>query len=270
MDYQEHLKEVEKVKKEENSKFIIAGVIAAVLIAWSWYNTGFSIKAMINGVPNIYSFIVYDLFPPEFSAYRRFIKPTFETLFMAYAGGITAIFISLFLGVMGAKNLFQNKTICYISRAFTTLIRAIPAVVWAVIMVAAVGIGPFAGTISLALGGAGMLGKTFADSIEDIDMGQVEALRAVGASWWQVLTQAVWPQFLPAFLSWSFYRFDLNIRSAAIVGLVGGGGLGFLLNTTIKLFQFRQAVLGIIWIFGLIVIIEYITAKSRDKILEGL
>lgn len=270
MKYEEHLQKMKNIKKEENTKLIIGTIIALVMIAWSWFNTGFSIRAMINGVPNIYSFIVHDLMPPDFSAYARFIKPTFETLFMAYAGGITAIFISLFLGVMGAKNLFENHLICYLSRAFTTLIRAIPAVVWAVIMVAAVGIGPFAGTISLSLGGAGMLGKTFADAIEDIDMGQVDALRAVGASWWQVLTQAVWPQFLPAFLSWSFYRFDLNIRSAAIVGLVGGGGLGFLLNTTIKLFQFQQSVLGIIWIFGLIIIIEYITAKSRDKILEGL
>ena len=270
MKYEEHLQRLKEAKKEDKFKMTVGLVIAVALIGWSWYSTGFSINAMMRGVPNIYSFIIHDLMPPEFSAFRRFIKPTFETLFMAYAGGITAIFISLFLGVMGAKNLFKNHTICYLSRAFTTLIRAIPAVVWAVIMVAAVGIGPFAGTISLSLGGAGMLGKTFADAIEDIDMGQVEALRAVGASWWQVLTQAVWPQFLPSFLSWSFYRFDLNIRSAAIVGLVGGGGLGFLLNTTIKLFQFRQAVLGIIWIFGLIIIIEYITAKSRDKILEGL
>lgn len=270
MKLDKHLNRLEEAKRKDKIRLIVSTIVAVSLIIWSWWGTGFSIPAMMRGVPNIYQFITEDLLPPQFGAYRRFIGPTFETLFMAYAGGVIAVIISLVLGIMSAGNIVKTRSIVYLGRAISTFLRAVPAVVWAVIMVAAVGIGPFAGTISLALGGAGMLGKTYADSLEDIDMGQVEALQAVGASWWQIFTQAVWPQFLPAFLSWSFYRFDLNIRSAAIVGLVGGGGLGFILNTTIKLFQFKQAAVGILWIFGLILIIEYLTAKSRDKILEGL
>lgn len=269
MNREEHLAEIEEVSRQELRKLLLSLLILFLVILWSWLGTGFTLGRMFSGLPNIFTFLVDDLLPPQISSYHRFIGPTFETIYMSYAGGMIAVFMSFFLGVLSAENLVKYSLIRAFARGVTTFLRAIPPVVWAVLMVGAVGIGPFAGTLALAFGGAGMLGKTFADSLEDIDMGQVEALNAVGASWLQVFFQGVMPQFWPAFLSWSFYRFDLNIRSAAIVGLVGGGGLGFILNTTIKLFQFRQAAVGILWIFALILVVEFITAKSRDAILEG-
>ncbi len=267
---EEQFANLRKARRPGKIKLFAAIIIVAAAIIWSWAGTGFSLPAIMRGVPRIYNFIIDDLIPPSFSAWRKFLNPTLQTLYMAYVGAIFAIIISIVLGVISATNLIANRLIVYLGRGISSFLRAVPAVAWAVILVAAVGLGPFAGTIAIALGGAGMLGKTYADSLEEIDMGQVEALQAVGASWWQILTQAVLPQFLPDFFTWSFYRFDLNIRSAAVVGLVGAGGLGFSLDTSIRLFQFREATMGILWIFGLILVVEYLTARSRDKILEGL
>lgn len=265
-----NLAQLKKSRRPGQLRLLFAIILVIVAVIWSWAGTGFSIPAIMRGVSRIYNFIIDDLIPPRFDSWQKFLNPTLQTLYMAYVGAIFAIILSLGLGIISANNLISNRLIVYLGRGISSFLRAVPAVAWAVILVAAVGLGPFAGTIAIALGGAGMLGKTYADSLEEIDMGQVEALKAVGASWFQVLTQAVLPQFLPDFFTWSFYRFDLNIRSAAVVGLVGAGGLGFSLDTAIRLFQFREATMGILWIFGLILIVEFITAKSRDKILEGL
>ena len=270
MDMETHFKKLKEAKKANKRRTIIAIIIVFAAIVWSWRGTAFSIPAVASGVPRIFSFLYRELVPPNFSALIRYIPPTLETLYMAYAGAFLAIIVSLFVATISAKNLIDNKLVIYFGRGISAFLRSVPAVAWAVLLVAAVGLGPFAGTLAIALGGAGMLGKTYADSLEEIDMGQVEALKAVGASWWQILFQAVIPQFIPSFLAWSFYRLDLNIRSAAVVGLVGAGGLGFAINTSLSHFQYKDAAVGILWIFFLILVVEYLTARSRDKIMEGL
>lgn len=242
-------------------------VLAAICIYWSSKGTGFAIRHLFTGIPNIIEFLVEDLLPPNFAMWRRFWQPTLETVAMSYAGTFFAVVISFPLGFLAARNTAPTQVVMQVTRAFAVFMRTIPAVVWAMLLVSAVGLGPLAGSLALGLGGAGMLIKSYADSIEEVDKGQVEAVVATGATGMAVLARAVIPQFLPGFVSWSLYRFDLNLRSAAIVGLVGAGGIGFTLQTTIKLFQYKQAAVAILWILALILVIEFITAKLRERII---
>src|SRR5206468_4361101 len=109
----------------------------------------------------------------------------------------------------------------------------------AIILVAAYGLGPLVGTLALVISALGNLIRAYAEVLEEIDMAQVEAVRATGAKYLQVLAQAVWPQFWTGFIAWSLYQLELNIRSSTIIGMVGGGGLGFVIQNGLKLFQFR-------------------------------
>lgn len=247
---------------------VLALSVVALAVGWSMWGTGFSVAAIWRGLPNIASFFWYDLLPPNPAAFTRYLYPALETLMMAYIAAVVAAFVSIGLGVLGARTLMPFATVRVVSRAFVTFLRAVPDVVWGVLLVGIVGLGPFAGVIALTFGAIGMLGRNFADALEDIEVGQIEALRATGANPWQVFVQAVWPQFLPAFITWSFYRFDLNIRSAAIVGMIGGGGLGFTLQTNIRLFQYGDAAMGILFIFAMIMAIEFATERLRDQIIR--
>ncbi len=259
-----------RIRRENRRQLVIhlvSLVIAGLIVWWSVEGTGFSFQAMVRGVPNILRFLWEDLLPPRLDAAGRYLLPALETLYMSYVAAVVAAFVSIGFGILGARNLMPNAVVRYGSRALVSFLRAVPDVVWGVLLVGVVGIGPVAGVIALTLGAIGMLGKNFADAFEDIDPGQVEAVRATGANAVQVFLQGVWPQFVPAFISWSFYRFDLNIRSAAIVGVVGGGGIGFALITNIRLFQYQAASMGILFIFGMILVIEFLTARSREAIL---
>lgn len=254
-------------QQRQNRINLIVVAIIVLIVAWSMWGTDFSVLAVAQGVPNIASFFWNDLLPPNPAAASRYLYPAFETLLMAYIAAVAAAFVSIGFGILGAQTLMPWAIVRFVSRGIVTFLRAVPDVIWGVLLVGIVGLGPFAGVIALTFGAIGMLGRNFADVMEDIDMGQIEALRATGANPVQVFIQGVWPQFLPAFITWSFYRFDLNIRSAAIVGMIGGGGLGFILQTNIRLFQYQDAAMGILFIFGMIMVIEFTTERLRDRII---
>lgn len=255
----------ELARRKWIGRAIVAGFTIAII--WSAIGTGFRFRDLYRGIPNIIRFVTEDLLPPRFSVWRRFLGPTLETIAMSYAGTFLSVIFAAPLGFFAARNVSPNRVVMQIARAVAVFMRTIPPLVWALLLVSIVGIGPFAGTLALALSGAGMLIKSYADSIEDIDAGQIEAVAATGATRLQVLMKGVVPQFLPSFVSWSLYRFDLNIRSAAVVGLVGAGGLGFALSTTVRLFRYQEAAVAILWILALILVIEFVTAKVRGRLI---
>lgn len=267
VDSDRMLARLHQEQRRQNQINLFVVLVIAVAVAWSMWGTEFSILAVLGGMPNIASFFWNDLLPPNPAAAARYLYPAFETLMMAYIAAVAAAAISIGFGILGARTLMPYAIVRVVSRGVVTFMRAVPDVIWGVLLVGIVGLGPFAGVIALTFGAIGMLGRNFADVMEDIEMGQIEALRATGANPMQVFLQGVWPQFLPAFITWSFYRFDLNIRSAAIVGMIGGGGLGFTLQTNIRLFQYNDAAMGILFIFGMIMVIEFTTERLRDRII---
>ncbi|WP_249869579.1 phosphonate ABC transporter, permease protein PhnE [Oceanobacillus saliphilus] len=248
------------------NRYFILGILA-ILIIWSWVGTKFHIMDLFSGFSNMAIFIFQDLLPPDFTTIPSFVGPILETLYMSYVGLLFSVTFSLFFGLMAAKNTTVHPAVAIVSRSFIAFLRSIPAMVWGILLVAAIGLGPLAGTLALGLSGIGILGKAFADLLEEIDENQVNAVRATGANWYQVIGQAVWPQFKPGFVGWSLYKMDLNIREASVLGVVGAGGIGFALEGSISLFQYQQASVGILAIFALILVVEFITAKLREKII---
>jgi len=147
--------------------------------------------------------------------------------------------------------------------------RCINEIIFALIFVAAVGLAPFAGVLALSLHGAGMLGKFFAEAVEEVDSGPVEALRATGASALQTVAFAVVPQALPAWIAATLYRFEVNLRASTILGMVGAGGIGFELYTSMKLFQYQDTAACVIVILALVMSADYLSSKLRARVLEG-
>ena len=149
------------------------------------------------------------------------------------------------------------------------MLRGVNELIFALIFVSAVGLGPFAGVLAIALHATGMLAKFCGEEIEGVDQGQVEALQATGASKMQVILFAVIPQVIPAFISYSIFRFDVSIRSATVLGLVGAGGLGFSLIKTMKLFQYHQTATCILAIFLLVGASDWVCSKWRVKVIQA-
>ncbi|MCL7746853.1 phosphonate ABC transporter, permease protein PhnE [Halalkalibacter alkaliphilus] len=261
--YEEYIR---RKKLLDRNKFIIFGVIAALTI-WSLWGTGFQLISLVIGTYNMFVFLVTDFFPPDVTVIGKLIGPALDTLYMSYVGMVISVVLSLILGVLAAKNISPNIVLAKISQAVTAFLRSVPAVVWGILLVASIGLGPLTGTIAIGLSGIGILGKAYAEALESIDSDQLEGVRATGANWFQVMGQAVWPQFKASFVSWSLYKLDMNIREAAILGLVGAGGLGYYLQGSLKLFQYKEAAMSILMIFALILLVEFITAKLRERIL---
>lgn len=248
------------------SRAVVWAVIGVGFV-WATWGTGFGILTFVQGMQGSFEFIVIDLLPPRLEAAPQFIGPALDTLYMSYVGVVISIILSIPLGVLGARNTTVNLALAYMSKATVSFIRAAPDLVMAIFFVAIFGIGPLAGTLAMGIGGIGILGKAYADGIESVDMRQVEGIRAAGGTWLQVLGQGVWPQFMPTFITWSLYRLDLNIRAAAVLGLVGAGGLGHSLTTALSLFQYRTATTIILMIFVMILLVELVTRALRRRLL---
>ena len=165
-----------------------------------------------------------------------------------------------------ARNFTPHPSLYYISREFLNFTRALPDLLLALIFVAAIGLGPLAGALALGIHTAGFLGKFFAESLEQIDKGVCEGVAATGANFPQMVMYAGWPSILREALGYVLYIFDRNVRMAAVLGLVGAGGIGLALHDTLRLFNYDQAAALILIILLTILVIDYLSAWLRKKL----
>lgn len=193
-----------------------------------------------------------------------------ETIFLGLMATTMGIFLAGPLSFLGARNLMtHNKTgtsIYYLVRTLFNVLRSIEPLIMAILFAVWVGIGPFAGMLALGLHSTAALGKLFSEQIESIDPGPVEAITATGAGPLQVMLYGVLPQVIPQFLALSFYRWDINIRMSTIIGFVGGGGIGFLLQQWINLLQYNRAGTALLAIALVVISLDIISARLREKI----
>lgn len=194
-----------------------------------------------------------------------------ETIFLALMGTTFSVIISVPLSFLASRNLMANtiigNAVYYITRTFLNIMRAIEVIIWAVIFAATVGLGPFAGMLALTIHSIASLGKLYSEAIEQIDPGPMEALTATGANRLQVIMYAVIPQFIPQFLSFTMYRWDINVRMSTIVGVVGGGGIGFILLQYINLLQWNQAGTAILLIALVVIAMDWISSVVRKAVI---
>ena len=185
-----------------------------------------------------------------------------ESLTMTVTSTIVGIILSVPFGIGAARNIAPAPVYAF-CRAVIAVSRSLQEVIIAILLVAMFGFGPFAGFLTLSFATIGFLAKLLAEDIEDIDETQVEAIRATGAGWWQVLNYAVQPQVMPRLIGLSLYRLDINFRESAVIGIVGAGGIGATLNTAIDRYEFDTAGAILIVIILIVMLAEYSSSYVR-------
>ncbi|CAB1076906.1 Phosphonate ABC transporter permease protein PhnE (TC 3.A.1.9.1) [Olavius algarvensis Delta 1 endosymbiont] len=269
-------------RKRWFAKALGLGVLTAIVLWFTADRIGMSPLALIRGADHMWDFIIR-MFPPDLK-YISFLGRAFvETVQIAVWGTLLAVTFSIPLSLLAARNTTPlimlpwftetwqrfglHLIVFHLTRMLLNIMRGINELIFALIFVSAVGLGPFAGVLAIAIHATGMLAKFCGEEIEGIDQGQVEALQATGASKMQVILFAVIPQVIPAFISYSIFRLDVSIRSATVLGLVGAGGLGFSLIKTMKLFKYYETATCILVIFLLVGVSDRICSKWRAKVI---
>ncbi|MBW8012667.1 MAG: phosphonate ABC transporter, permease protein PhnE [Chloroflexi bacterium] len=197
------------------------------------------------------------------------IEKIIETIFIGMMATFFGIILAVPVSFLAARNLMSGSqvtvSIYYFTRTIMNIVRSIEPLIWAIIFVIAVGLGPFAGTLALTAHSVAALGKLYSESIESIERGPIEAIEATGANWLQTVVFAVIPQIIPPFVSFTIYRWDINVRMSTIIGAVGGGGIGFLLIQWIRLTDYRAAGIAVWFIAITVAALDFFSAKIRER-----
>jgi phosphonate transport system permease protein len=239
--------------------------VAIALLIFSGIQSDISLIELIQGGGNMAEY-VSRYFPPDFTDWRLYLQDTIETISMAIWGTLLAAIISVPLSILASENIFPSWIVFPIRRVLDAM-RAINEVVFALVFVVAVGLGPFAGVLALFVHTAGTLGKLFSEAIEAIDPGQVEGIRATGASKLQEIIFGIIPQVLPLWVSFTLYRFEADVRSASVLGIVGAGGIGVSLYQSFRSFKYPKVCAILIILIAAVAIIDTVSAKLRQKLI---
>ncbi len=210
--------------------------------------------------------IIAQLLRPNFAFFPRTVTPLIETFQMAVVACLIGCAVGLPLAFLASRVTAPGRWTLTIDRWVLNVVRALPDLLYALIFVAAVGIGPLAGVLALIFFNIGVMAKLLSESTDAVDVGPVEAAMAVGASRTQMVRSAVFPQVLPNYVAYSLYIFELNIRASTVIGIVGAGGIGNVLNTQMKFFNFSNVALVVLELFLLVLLIELASVSLRRRL----
>ena len=257
------------------SRFESPGIIQLILtlvVVWfivqSFQGAGISPTEFLQGIPHLRS-LISEMFPPDFSRLNSIGSALVETFQMAFAGTVLGVIFSFPLAILASRNLSPHPIVYYAVRGVISFIRSVPDLVWALVFVVSVGLGPFAGTLALMVDTMGFCGRFFAESLEEVESKPQEALTALGAGPLSVLFCAVLPAALPALVNTSLYSLEKATRASVVLGLVGAGGIGIELKVAMDMFRFSEAATIILSIFVLVLLVENVSTRVRRRIMGG-
>ena len=190
-----------------------------------------------------------------------------ETIHIASLGTILTVFLALPVALLAARNITPFAPLNYLAKLILVSSRSVNSLVWALLFVAVFGPGALAGTVAIAFRSIGFVGKLLAEALEETQQGPIEALRAVGAPWLSVLVKGYWPQVQPAFWSIVLFRWDINVRESAVLGLVGAGGIGMALDASLNLFHWDRVATVLFSIFCVVIVAEILVTRIRQWII---
>jgi phosphonate transport system permease protein len=247
-------------------------VALLAFVVWSFQGAGWSFSALVSGGPALADFLSR-AWPPSLERLPQLSKALLETFQMALAGTLIGIVLSLPLAVLAAKGLTRpsllSRAVYTSARLVIALFRTVPDLVWALVFVISVGLGPFAGTLAIAVDTVGFCGRFFAEAMEDVEKGPGEALTAAGAGRFDTIFCAVVPAAMPSFITTSLFALEKATRSSVVLGLVGAGGIGIELKVAMDFFDYQLAMTIILMIFVLVLCVERLGNLTRSRILEG-
>ncbi|NIO08786.1 MAG: phosphonate ABC transporter, permease protein PhnE [Deltaproteobacteria bacterium] len=264
--------------------YILMALLAALFL-WSYWGAEIRLGQLFSrdGIGQIYNY-VEGLFPPDLSR-PVLVDAAFgawETFAISFIGILMSAVIALLLVFFASRNLVYSgllyemegdgswkraaRMIPYLcAKGLLNFLRTVPEMIWALIFVFIVGLGPFPGVLALGVHTGGVLGKLFAEVLEDVDTQPIESLQSMGASKMQILIYGVLPQVAPQFISYILYRWEVNIRVAAVLGFVGAGGLGQRIHVAISLFHGHQLLTLLIALYFLVTLVDYLSYYLRQR-----
>jgi phosphonate transport system permease protein len=207
-----------------------------------------------------------DFFPPDFTEWRTYVHEMAVTLAVAVWGTALSLVCAVPFGLMSAHNMAPAWVVQPVRRLMDAC-RAINEMVFAMLFIVAVGLGPFAGVLALWVHTTGVLAKLFAEAVEAIDPRPAEGVRATGATSLDEIVYGVLPQVLPLWISYALYRFESNVRSAMVVGMVGAGGVGVVLYESIRSFDYAQTAAVMLMVIVVVTVIDLVSAKLRERVI---
>ena len=246
---------------------LIITSVLTLLVWWAAVQCRVSLNELREGAVEIVK-LVGSFFPPQWSALPDLIGPAAITVLLAAMATPFGVALSLCFGLAAAKNL-SPTWLRAPARGVIAVERALPELITLLLLVSALGFGALPGIAALAIGSIGMLGRLFADAIEEIDPRVLESVESVGATRWQVIRHAVLPEVMPALLGAAIYRFEVNIRASVLLGAAGAGGIGDELFKAMNMLEYGRALTAILITLGLVLSAERLSDFLRRRILDG-
>ena len=251
------------LRRRSRVPLILLLLLIAILLSLKM--TGFDLKIIITRFDKLVDLFV-KLFHPKWSFFEKVVGPLVDTIKMSILGTVIGCLLALPVAILSSTNICKNIVVVSVLRFILALIRTLPTLVIALVCALVFGLGTFAGTLAIAIFTFGIVAKMLYESIETIDMGPFEAMEALGADKFRAFWSACVPQILPVYLSHSLYCFEMNIRASAILGYVGAGGLGIVINERIGWRDYNGLGMVLLTLFVVVVTIEFLSEYLRRKL----
>lgn len=235
------------------------------LLIFSFHQLEFSFTRVLNGLSKLFE-VTRLMFPPDPGwgpTLLRYLHAMGETVAIAFLGTLFAAILAFPLAALAARNTTINRLVHFLSRRFFDTLRGVDMLIWALLWINVVGLGPFAGVLAIICADIGSFGKLFSEAIEAADRKSVEGITSTGGNRLQQIRFGIIPQVLPVFLSQVLYYFESNTRSATIIGIVGAGGIGLILSEQIRTLEFQQVAFVILMILVTVSLIDWLCSKLR-------
>lgn len=243
----------------------IAGILTAIIIGFGIYTELLNLGRLASGIPAIWQ-LMTEMVPPDFTRWQEWITPLLDTLGMSIVGTTLAVLGSVPLAFLAAETTTPSRWAYTAARGIMNLLRSVPELIMGIVFVAAVGFGTLPGVLALGLHSIGMVGKFFAESIEHVDPKPIEAARAAGASNFQVIYHAVLPQVLPQMADVTVYRWEYNFRASTVLGMVGAGGIGFEIMSSLRILDYQQVCALLICTLLMVTLVDQMGALLRRRL----
>ena len=246
--------------------FILYMLVVAFFVL-SLQGAGWSMVELIEGIPHM-GRLVGEMLPPSVDRLWPVAVSILETFQMALVGTVFGVLLSIPLAILAARSQTPSRFLHHPARALIAFFRTVPDLIWALIFVASVGLGPFAGTLAIMIDTIGFCGRFFAEAMDETDKAPQEALTAIGASRASTTFCAVMPAAMPSMINTSLFSLEKATRSSVILGLVGAGGIGIELKVAMDMFQYDQASTIILSVFLLVIVVEQVSSMLRRRIIN--
>lgn len=257
-----------RTSRQEWARFSLY-LLGLMIVVFAWQvMTENTIWAFVTDAPAQALDIGGRMWPPRWELLDRLWAPLIETIHIATLGTLLALIISVPLAFLAATNTTPSRRFVQpVALLIIVASRSINSLIWGLLLVTIVGPGPFAGILAIALRSIGFIGKLLYEGIEEIDQKPIEALTATGASRLQIIDYGVVPQVIPTLVAISLFRWDINIRESTVLGLVGAGGIGLLLESSLSRLAWPEVTVILLAILLTVILSEWLSAKARKKII---